>query len=83
MYVGLLKKYVDTENAIVITAEGLDLLGRADRKIFLPKSQVKLNVDPLHGTTIEIPDWLIIKNHVPWFRITEIEPISPDRKWRT
>ena len=77
MYVGILKKYRDTENAVVITVEGLDLLGRADRLVFLPKSQIKLKVDPLRGTTIVIPDWLIIKNNIPWCRITEIEPISP------
>ena len=77
MYVGILKKYRDTENAVVITVEGLDLLGRADRLVFLPKSQIQLKVDPLRGTTIYIPNWLIIKNHIPWCRITEIEPISP------
>ena len=83
MYVGQLKKFSDTPNAVIITVEGLDLLGRGDRKVYLPKSQIQIKRDELRGSIIYIPDWLIIKNKIPWCRITEIEPISPDRNWRT
>lgn len=77
MYVAKLKKYQDTENAVIITVEGLDRLGRADRRVFLPKSQIQIKNDPIMGMTIYIPNWLIVKNHIPWCKVTELDPISP------
>ena len=81
MYVGHLKKLVDTPAAVVITVEGLDLLGRGDRKVYLPKSQIQIKSDPIRGLTICIPDWLIIKNKIPWGAVTEIDVITPDPKY--
>lgn len=79
VYVGYLKKVEQTEGAVIITQQGLDLMGRADKKIYLPKSQIQIKRDNLHGWKIYIPDWLIIKNHINWNRIEEIEPIDPPR----
>ena len=79
VYVGYLKKVEQTEGAVIITQQGLELNGRSDRKIYLPKSQIQIKRDNLHGWKIYIPDWLIIKNHINWNRIEEIEPIDPPR----
>ena len=93
IYKGLLKERKETDRAVIITIQGLDLLGRSDRRVFLPKSQIQIKGDVLHGDTIFqikgdvlhgdtifIPDWLIIKNRINWNRIQEIEPIDPPRK---
>ena len=78
-YRGYIKKIKETPGAIVITQQGLDLLGRSDRRIYLPKSQIKIRKDDLHGYEIFIPEWLIIKNRINWNRLEEIEPIDPPR----
>lgn len=79
IYVGHLKKLEQTEGAVIITQQGLELNGRSDRKIYLPKSQIQIKRDNLHGWKIYIPDWIIIKSHINWNRIEEIDPIDPPR----
>mgnify|MGYP007130657671 CR=1 FL=1 len=69
-----------TTAAVIITEQGLDLLGRSDRRVYLPKSQIQIKGDVLHGYEIFIPEWLIIKNRINWNRIQEIEPIDPPRR---
>ena len=79
VYIGTLTKYVDTPYAVVITVEGLE--PRGDRKVYLPKSQIQIKCDKYGKLTIYIPNWLIIKNRIPWGAVTEIEVISPDPKY--
>ena len=81
MYVGKLKELKETPGAIVITIQSLDLLGRYDKHVYLPKTQIQLKNDPINGLIIYIPDWLIVKNHIPWCRINEIEAITPPPKY--
>lgn len=81
MYIGTLTKYAETPHAVVITVEGLGLDTRGDRKVYLPKSQIQIRKDQYGQLTIYIPDWLIIKNKIPWGAVTEIEVISPDPKY--
>lgn len=80
IYRGYLSEINQTPGAVVVTQQGLDLSGRHDKKIYLPKSQIQIRRDQLHGYEIFIPEWLIIKNHINWYRLTEIEPIDPPRK---
>lgn len=80
MYVGKLKEYKETPGAVVITIQSLDLLGRYDKHVYLPKTQIKLK-NTAEGLIIYIPDWLIIKNHIPWCRINEIEAITPEPRY--
>ena len=81
MYVGKLKELKETPRAVVITIQSLDLLGRYDKHVYLPKTQIQLK-NTADGLLIYIPDWLIVKNHIPWCRINEIEAISPKPKWQ-
>jgi hypothetical protein len=81
MYVGKLKELKETPRAVVITIQSLDLLGRYDKHVYLPKTQIQLK-STADGLLIYIPDWLIVKNHIPWCRINEIEAISPVPKWQ-
>lgn len=81
MYVGKLKELKETPRAVVITIQSLDLLGRYDKHVYLPKTQIQLK-NTAEGLLIYIPDWLIVKNHIPWCRINEIEAISPAPKWQ-
>lgn len=81
MYVGKLKELKETPRAVVITIQSLDLLGRYDKHVYLPKTQIQLK-NTEQGLLICIPDWLIVKNHIPWCRINEIEAISPEPKWQ-
>lgn len=80
IYRGQLRELNTTTAAVIITEQGLDLLGRSDRRVYLPKSQIQIKDDVLHGYEIYIPEWLIIKNRINWNRIQEIEPIDPPRK---
>lgn len=80
IYRGQLRELNTTTAAVIITEQGLDLLGRSDRRVYLPKSQIQIKDDVLHGYEIYIPEWLIIKNRINWNRIQEIEPIDPPRR---
>ena len=96
IYRGQLRELNTTTAAVIITEQGLDLLGRSDRRVYLPKSQIQIKGDDrrvylpksqiqikgdvLHGYEIYIPEWLIIKNRINWNRIQEIEPIDPPRR---
>ena len=84
IYRGQLRELNTTTAAVIITEQGLeqglDLLGRSDRRVYLPKSQIQIKGDVLHGYEIFIPEWLIIKNRINWNRIQEIEPIDPPRR---
>ena len=80
IYRGQLRELNTTTAAVIITEQGLDLLGRSDRRVYLPKSQIQIKGDVLHGYEIYIPEWLIIKNRINWNRIQEIEPIDPPRR---
>lgn len=79
VYVGYLRRLDMTDGAVIVTQQGLDLNGRSDKRIYLPKSQIQIKRDDLHGWKIYIPEWLIIKNHINWNRLDEIEPIDPPR----
>ena len=80
IYRGQLRELNTTTAAVIITEQGLDLLGRSDRRVYLPKRQIQIKGDVLHGYEIFIPEWLIIKNRINWNRIQEIEPIDPPRR---
>ena len=81
MYVGQMREINQTPGAIVITEQGKALDGRFDRRVYLPKSQIKIRRRKTAdgGFNIYIPKWLIEKNKINWYRITEIEPIFPRR----
>lgn len=68
-----------TPGAIKITVQGRELDGRNDRTVYLPKSQVQIKKTKDGRFRIWIPDWLINKNFINWYRITEIEPELPRR----
>ena len=78
MFVGIINPLNETPGAIRITAQGLELTGRSDRLVYLPKSQIKIRRDKLNRFIIYVPDWLIYKNRLNWNRITEIKPYKED-----
>ena len=81
MFVGRLKEINQTPRAIKITIQGEKLDGRMDRTVYLPNSQIQIRrrKSADGGFNIYIPKWLIEKNKINWYRITEIEPIFPRR----
>lgn len=81
MYVGQMREINQTPGAIRITIQGERLDGRMDRTVYLPKSQIQIRRRKTAdgGFNIYIPDWLISKNKINWYRIQEIEPILPRR----
>lgn len=80
MHVGLLKELNQTPGAVWITCQGDRLDGTNDRRVYLPKSQIEIRRAKDGGFQITIPDWLISANHINWNRISEIEPIHPQRR---
>ena len=79
MHVGIMSEINQTPGAIKITVQGKELDGRSDRTVYLPKSQVEIKRTKTGQFRIWIPDWLINKNHINWYRIAEIEPELPGR----
>lgn len=77
MYVGIIKEIKQYGQAIVCTEQSLDLLGRGDRRVYLPISQIQIKKDSLGRPLIYIPDWLVTKDHIVWGRLKEIEPLTP------
>lgn len=78
MYIGTINPINETPGAIKITAQGLELTGRSDRAVYLPKSQIKIRKEKNGEFTIFVPDWLVYKNRLNWNRITEIKPYKGD-----
>lgn len=81
IYVGYLKEKNLYGRSLVLIEQSLDLLGRGDRRVYLPTSQIQIKKDVLGRELIYIPDWLVIKDHIVWGRIKEIEPIDPKPKY--
>lgn len=79
MYVGIMNEINQTPGAIKITVQGRELDGRTDKTVYLPKSQVEIKKTKTGQFRIWIPNWLIEKNQINWYRIAEIEPESPGR----
>lgn len=79
MHVGIMNEITQTPGAIKITVQGKELDGRSDRTVYLPKSQIEIKRTKMGQFRIWIPDWLISKNRIDWYRITEIEPEFPGR----
>lgn len=79
MHVGIMNEINQTPGAIKITVQGKELDGRSDRTVYLPKSQVEIRRTKTGQFRIWIPDWLINKNKINWYRIAEIEPELPGR----
>lgn len=77
IYVGKMKEINQTQGAIKITVQGPSLTGYDDRTEYLPKSIINIKRNRTTGEfLIFIPDWLLKRKEINWYRITEIEPIT-------
>lgn len=75
-YVGKLKRKNCTWAALVITCQGKPLDGSEDRTVYLPLSQLKFTESYNHETLVHVPEWLIRKNNINWYRVSEIDPVE-------